>query len=171
MSVWVRALTAQGLGEPVQLAARGRGPRLAMSRGGNALAWWLDEETGPTGGWVYTLRARWFDKARRAWGETYALPREAEVMFDQSRAAIDENGHAIVAWAVAVNGEPGELRASRFVAGRGFGPTERLRAAGPPSAYVSPPALGSDARGDVVVAWSESDGQRVAIWTNRYLLP
>jgi hypothetical protein len=172
MSVRVRPFTAEGFAAPIVLAPRGRGARIAMSRGGRALAWWIDSEEAPTGGRVNRLRARWYDEARRAWSDTYALPPEAGVMFDQARAAVDERGHAMVAWAaVGRNGDPGEIRASRFAPGRGFGPIAGLRAPGPPSEYVSPPAMGADARGNTVVAWSESDGVRVAIWTNSYAVP
>jgi hypothetical protein len=165
-SVWARRVTAEGSWlEPESLGPGGTIPVLAANRAGDAAVLWRDRA-----GDAYRLAGRWFSKRTRTWGPPRTLPGVASAYPDLS-AAVDEAGHATVAWRGYASGTAHtcDIWAARFSADEGWTAPLCLPATGPADS-TSGPAVGTDAAGQALVAWSESDGTRVKIWARRYVL-
>jgi hypothetical protein len=168
--VWVRPFKAAGWSEPQQIADSSSSPRILMDRQGNAFLSWMRQERLPGGLRTFTLQVRWFTKRDQRWSSTYALPADVQVFSSLAAAALDDNGHAVLAYGLPIRDSAMyEVWANRFTAGHGFGPLERIQAPESPGA-IAAPSVGSDARGNAVVVWAETDGLRIRIWSNRYLV-
>jgi hypothetical protein len=166
-SVWARRVTSAGSWlEPENLGPGGTIPVLAANRRGDAVVVWRERV-----GDGYRLAGRWFSKRTRSWGPPRVLQPDVATGYVDVVAAMDEAGHAVVAWRVirSQSASSCDIWAGRFSADEGWSVPVCLPVAGPADS-TSGPAVGADASGQALVAWSESDGTRVKIWARRYVL-
>ncbi|HSB62117.1 MAG TPA: hypothetical protein VLI67_10380 [Vicinamibacteria bacterium] len=133
-------------------------PDAAMDASGNAVAVW--HQDAPEG------RSRvWAARQPRGgpWEAPVALdPGEAEFA-RFPRVAVDPAGNAVAVWS-RIEGSPA-VWASRFLAGRGWSPPERLTAAGEPGWF---PDLALDPGGDGIVVWQSDRPTGVTIRAARW---
>jgi len=88
------------------------------------------------------------------------------------RIAFDGNGNAIAVWAQS-DGMRYNIMANRYAAGSGWGTTQPIETNDGEANHLliesTPPQVAFDASGNAIVVWSQSDGTRWNIWSNRYI--
>jgi uncharacterized membrane-anchored protein len=81
--------------------------------------------------------------------------------------AIDSNGNAIAVWD-QINGGWFSILANRYISGTGWGTATLIETDNVNNAFN--PRLAMDSNGNAIAVWSQSDGTRYNIWSNRYVV-
>jgi hypothetical protein len=170
-NVWLRPFTAStsswGTATLVSGGTVNAGsPQLAIDPGGNAMVAWPE---GTFAAGVH-VRARRLD-ASLGWGGVVPLD-SAPNYANEPRVTIDASGIATVVWLEDdAAGTGSDVWANRFVpgtgAGTGWGTATLLETI---DGSTSRPAIASDAAGNVLVTWSQSDATTFtsALYFNRF---
>ena len=136
--------------QPEQLSRNGAsGVKTAIDARGDALAVW-GERYGPgRGGNAYSWRA-----PSGKWSARRFVNVDADGDWSYARAVMTPLGHATVVW----GGADGALLTADARAGQAFGPPVAVTGPMP----LTFPALAADDAGNLLLAWSESNGDRRA---------
>jgi hypothetical protein len=157
-----------GWGTPATVAAARSGepfPQVAMDAAGNALVVWRDGNL--------ERRAIW--AARFAVGVGWGPPvllgaRVGGISGGHPRVAMDVEGNAIAAWR-SFEADRLNVYAAEFNLRRGW-QVAQVVGSGPSAGTnldnLGPVALAVAPGGHAIVAWSQQDGGRHAIWANRF---
>ena len=150
-------------------------PDLAMNADGDAMAIWLQ-----TGSALWASRYG----AGAGWGTPEPVERDSVGSAASPRVAMDAAGNVTVVWVKDVLSEyisldfPKDIRANRHVPGMGWGGMQVISRHAP--VLVRNPVLATDALGNALAVWEQSDGwSSVAlgtpvvnnIWASRWQAP
>lgn len=135
---------------------------LAVDPNGNALVVWTQANATSN----YDLWGRIFYASGATWG-TAGLLESGSYDASFPQAAFDVNGNGMVVWMQRVASNRSDIWAKRYAAGSGW-EVEGLIETGDPGNAVYP-NVAFDGSGNAVVAWHQSDGTRLNVWSNRYV--
>lgn len=135
-------------------------PRVAINALGQAAAVWVQMDSARGN---YTL---WSTHVMPGADWTPPVPLEAGNRGPAyaPNVVIDETGNAFAAWQRS-NGRNVDVRASRFVAGVGWGPARLL---GRADGSLGAAQLAVDSDGTALVVWPRFQAGRSALWASRY---
>ena len=132
-------------------------PQLAFDANGNALAVW------------YKNLKIWSNRyiVGTGWGtaEPIETDNSAGTSSPRPQIAFDANGNALAVW----NKDEGvrdNIWANRYTVGTGWGTAALIETDN--LGEASSPRIAIDANGNALAVWSQSDGTRSNIWSNRY---
>jgi hypothetical protein len=134
-----------------------------MDATGRAIAVWLTLEPGTPND---NLMASRFDPAS-GWGAPVALESSPRDVVSVELAMDPASGRAVVAWIQGSDTSASAAWARHFDPTSGWTAPQAIQSAATPSAQAARIAVGIDAQGNAVAAWSQLDGQRYSIWGNR----
>jgi hypothetical protein len=148
------ALAAPTWLAPVELsppAEEGYGPEVASAPGGEAIAVWTVAEGGGS-----AIRAA-IRPPGGPWGAPVTISAPGGEGFGPT-ASIDAAGDATVIWEAEAGGKSSDtnVEAASLVPGGAWGPPGKIGSVG--EAVEAPPALATDAAGNVIVVWAREDG-------------
>ncbi|WP_196812960.1 Ig-like domain-containing protein [Cupriavidus sp. WS] len=134
-------------------------PQIAMDTNGNALAVWQQSDGLHTNVVAnrYTVGA--------GWGTPQLIETDNTGNAGYPQIAIDANGNALAAWHQH-DGTRYNAWANRYTAGTGWGTAQLIETDNAGSALY--PRLVTDAAGNALAVWYQSDGVRTNVWSNRY---
>ena len=135
-------------------------PRVVVDGSGNATVVWIQYVGGELNLWSKRY------VAGEGWGAAEVI--EAQTWDAWSpQVAVDPSGNVTAVW---FQGDSllGSIWSNRYVVGTGWGDAEMIEF-GAGDADV--PDVAVDQSGDAVAVWSQYDGSRYRVWSNRYLAP
>jgi len=137
------------------------GPHVAVDRSGNAVAVWYQSDGVRNSIWSnrYVVGT--------GWGAAQLIETDNSDAFNP-RVAVDNSGNAVSVWC-QYDGTRYNILSNRFVVGTGWGTAKLIESDNSGDAYWPEVAAGSS--GNAVVVWSQSDGARISIWSNRFVVP
>ena len=100
----------------------------------------------------------------KAWGTATIIETDNAGSASSPQIAIDANGNALAVW-MQSDGTRDNIWSNRYSAGTGWG-TAALIETDNAGAYN--PQIAIDANGNALAVWTQSDGTRDNIWSNRY---
>lgn len=164
-SIWAnRYVAGTGWSGAVRLEAASelgtRTPRVAVNASGNAVVAWQDRPD------QVDIRACLYSSAT-GWGTPVALETDNTGDAVGASVAIDGAGNALVVWQQRINPGYNSAWANKYVVGTGWGGAEVIETGDAGHAYA--PSLAMDAAGNAIAVWSQSDGTRNNVWSNRYV--
>ncbi len=133
-------------------------PQVALDLSGNAVAVWTQSD-----GMRGNIWANRFTPSA-GWGVAERIEVDAGSALDQ-QVALDPNGNAVAVWS-QFDGMRDNIWANRFTPTAGWSLAERIEAENAGDARK--PKVALDPNGNAVAVWTQSDGTRFNIWTNRY---
>ncbi len=135
------------------------GPQIAIDADGNALAVWYQSDGTRFNIWSnrYT--------AGTGWGTAVLVETDNAGRAYDPQIAIDANGNALAVWYQS-DGTLTNIWANRYTAGTGWGTAVLVETDNAGRAYG--PQIAIDADGNALAVWSQSDGTRDNVWSNRY---
>ena len=161
-SIWSNRYTAgAGWGTPVMIQANSefaQSVQIAMDANGNALAAWVQINTG------YRIWANRYTNGA-GWGTAALI--ETNTTADRAEApdiAFDASGNAMAVWAQS-NATVASIWANRYIAGTGWD-TATLIEAGAGDAFGAQVVL--DGSGNALAVWTQTNGTVYSVWANRY---
>ena len=168
-NVWITTFTAStaswGTATQVSTGAVGASfPVLAIDAAGNAMVAWPEGSSFAT----FHLMARRLEAA--GWGAVQQVDSAAGGASRPS-LAVDASGNVTVVWVQQnATGTGADVWANRFVAGTGWGTATMIEAN---DRDASNPAVGSDAAGNVMAVWVQSDDTNPvtntsSVYSNRF---
>jgi Bacterial Ig-like domain len=162
-TVWGAHYTVAGGWSPSVAVGNGAGAarssRLAMDADGNVLAVWAQSDGTRNNIW-----SNRYD-AVTGWGTSALIETDDAGTASFPRVKFDSHGNATAVWYQS-NGTVSTIRSNRYVAGTGWGSAIPIEGVHAGDAALA--RLAVDPSGDAIVAWEQSDGTRVSIWSNRY---
>jgi len=134
-------------------------PSVAVDRSGNAIAAWCKIDGTANSIWANRYLLGF------GWGTSTIIERSYVYDCQEPSVAVDDEGNAVTAW-VQFDGIRLTTWANRYVVGTGWlAPT----LIGPDDlGNAHSPRVIADSPGNATVVWTQSDGLRTSIWTNRY---
>jgi hypothetical protein len=136
-------------------------PRVGMDRDGNAIAVW--EQTDGT---RYSIWANRF-LLGTGWGTASTIESDSAGHAYSPQVAVDSAGNAMASW-YQNDGTRFNARANRYVPGTGWGTAATIETENLGTAY--PPSVAFDGPGNATAVWTQNDGTRNNLWSNRYVL-
>jgi hypothetical protein len=130
-------------------------PQVAIDANGNAIVVFL--QAGAIKAIRYT--------AASGWGTPESIDRKVGVAFNPE-VAVDPSGSALAVWHQSGLGGTNNIWANRFTPSEGWGTAELLETNDVGNAGF--PQVALDPSGNAIALWSQWDGQRSGIWSNRY---
>ncbi|RJF96460.1 hypothetical protein D3870_21820 [Noviherbaspirillum cavernae] len=134
-------------------------PRIAFDAAGNALVVWTQSDGTRFNVWAnrYTVGT--------GWGAAQLIETDnaGDALFP--RIAIDGSGNALAVWQQS-DGAQIDIRANRYTVGAGWGTAQLIETGNAGDARL--PQIAFDASGNALAVWTQSDGTRYSIWSNRY---
>ena len=130
-------------------------PDVAVDSEGNAMAVWMQDD-----GIRYNIWARRYTPGL-GWGTAELVEDDDSGHASNPKVTVDRDGIVTAVWRKDLVG----IRASRYMAGRGWGTPVRVDAI---AGDANNPSLGVDPSGAVTVVWHQTDGYRFSIWSNRF---
>jgi hypothetical protein len=165
--VWSNRYTAgSGWGTPELIqssnADEGTAPQIAMDASGNALAVWSQSGGSVAGIWSNRY------VAGSGWGTAVKIETETGVAHPP-QIAVDRNGNALAVWAQSrgTSGTIFDIWSNGYIAGSGWGTATLIETGNPGHAFW--PQVAFDTSGNALAVWSENDGTRYNIGSNRYI--
>ena len=133
-------------------------PQIAMDGSGNALAVWHQYDG--------TRHNIWSNRyaAGTGWGTAELIENDNSGHALNPRVEMDPSGNAVAVWQ-HYDGTRYNLYTNRYTAGSGWGTAEIIE---DEQGTVSGAQVALDGSGNAVAVWSQSDGLRNNIWSNRY---
>jgi len=162
-SLWSSTYTsAGGWGQPTPLppvsGSAVLGDLVCNARG-DALAVWVDSNYG-----TRNVGAAWWAPAS-GWSSSFLVGTPAAAGAAWPRAALDEEGDAMVVWWQEGGGTHSFLSTLTF--GSNSAPSFQLDSGGD----AVGPIVAMDSRGDALVVWEQDTASGSSMWGNRYLVP
>lgn len=162
-NIWAAHYTVAGGWGPATLVSNGAGnsrvARLAMDAEGNGASVWTQFD-----GTQYNVWSNRYDAAT-GWGTAALIEVLDAGTAATPRVKFDSHGNAIAVWSQS-DGTQSNIWSSRYISGTGWGIPVLIEPVDAGDASL--PRLAVDPSGDAVVAWQQSDGTRVSIWSNHY---
>ncbi|MEO8523779.1 MAG: hypothetical protein ABI460_03570 [Caldimonas sp.] len=137
---------------------------LALDNSGNALVVW-GHELSPSMGRVDIWSNRY--AVGSGWGTAQVIETNdsSSTGNRQPQIAADAAGNALAVWAQS-DGTQVSIWANRYVAGSGWATAELIETGNAGAAAL--PNIAIDVGGNALAVWSQSDGTRYNVWSNRY---
>jgi hypothetical protein len=165
--IWAKRYVAGsgwGSAEPIEDddAGGAYGAHVAVDANGNAIAVWSQHD-----GTRYNVWSNHY-RVGSGWGSAELI--ESDNAGDAGgdpppQIAMDANGDAIAVWSQH-DGTRWNIWANRYRAGSGWGSAELIES--DDAGDAGGPQVAMDADGNTIAVWTQSDGTRWNIWTNRY---
>ncbi len=135
---------------------------LAMDGSGNALVVWGQELSASL-----SRVDAWSNRytAGSGWGAAQVIETNDASNTQQPQIAVDAAGNGLAVWAQS-DGTRVSIWANRYVAGSGWGAAQLIETDNAGSAAL--PNVAVDGSGNALAVWSQSDGTRYNVWSNRY---
>ena len=133
-------------------------PRVAVDSNGNAIAVWRHYDTT-----TYNICSNKYEEGT-GWGTAQLIEITAEVVRDP-QVAMDTSGNAIAVW-YQWDGTKYNIWSNRYEAGTGWGTAQLIET---DIESASDPQVAIDSGGNAIAVWSQWDGTRRNIWSNRYV--
>lgn len=165
--VWVNrydALTGSWLGAQLLEtdSENARDPQISINVAGNAVAVWRQVTTL---GRASIFAAR-YDAATKTWGAATLLETDDTGEALAPQVAVDASGNATAVWTQS-DGTRYSVWSNRYDAATdSWGSPQLLETANTGHAYG--PQVTTDGSGNAIAVWSQFDGPRESIWSNRY---
>ncbi|PCJ88349.1 MAG: hypothetical protein COA54_03545 [Thiotrichaceae bacterium] len=136
-----------------------RFPQVAFDANGNALAVWKQDDG--------TRNNIWSNRYVEGIGWSAAALIETEVgTANTPQVTFDTNGNAFAVW-TQFDGSRDSIWSNRFIANSGWGTAELLET--DDAGTAADPQVAIDINGNALAVWSQSDGTRTNIYSNRYV--
>jgi Bacterial Ig-like domain len=135
-------------------------PQIAVDSNGNAMAVW-----GQTDGTRFNINANRY-VAGTGWGTPTLIETDNAGAAVTPRIAVDASGNIFAVWQEN-DGTRTNIWANRYAVGTGWGTAALIETNNAGGAYS--PQIAVDANGNALAVWSQSDGTRYNIWSNRYV--
>ena len=138
--------------------------QIAVNANGDALAMWLDADAfaNPP---RYFLIGKWFVAATISWDSSPPVV-SANVRISNPQITLDVKGNAVAVWEQR-DGTVASIFGSRYLAAsNNWSLPVRIEAG---SGNALEPQIATDANGNVLAVWSQSDGVRNNLWANRFI--
>ena len=163
-NIWSNRYEAgTGWGTAVLIEADDAGPasspQIAFDINGNALAVWRQND-----GIRWNIWSNRYESGT-GWGTAVLIETEDAGSAESPQIAIDANGNALAVWSQS-DGTRYNIWSNRYEAGTGWGTAVLIEADDVDQAFN--PQIAIDANGNALAVWSQSDGTRYNIWSNRY---
>jgi len=162
-SIWANRYTPTGGWETAELietdnAGSASNPQVAVDPNGNAVAVWSQSDA--------TNRNIWSNRytPTGGWGAAELIETLAGTSA-ASQVAVDPNGNAVAVWQ-HFDGADQNLWSNRYTPTGGWGAAELIETDS--AGGVSAAQVAVDPNGNAVAVWSQDDGTRFNIWSNRY---
>jgi hypothetical protein len=137
-------------------------PRMVFDSKGNGIAVW--QQQGST---RVHIQAKRYD-ATKGWEKPEILENVTQPTNGlQAQIAFDSQDNAIAVWEQS-NGGKANVLANRYIAGKGWGKSERISIDNGGSVIL--PKIVIDSQGNAFSIWHQSDGNVFNIWAARYTL-
>ncbi len=136
-------------------------PQIAIDVNGNALAVWHKSD-----GTRNNILANRYTASTGLWGAVVSLE-GGTGSAEMPQIVIDANGNALAVW--VQSDATRNVYSNRYTAGTGWGAAVLIETDNAGSAST-PPKIAFDASGNALAVWSQSDGTRNNIWSNRYTI-
>ncbi len=134
-------------------------PQIAMDANGNAVAVWSKSD-----GTRFNIVANRYSVGT-GWGTAALIETNNVGSAYGPQVALDTNGNALAVW-VQFDGENNKIVANRYTNGSGWGTPTLIETGNAANAIA--PQLAFDAGGNALAVWSQYNGTRYNIWSNRY---
>jgi hypothetical protein len=148
---------AKTWGTAERVSPSGNAPEVAVDPAGHAVAVW--SESGGLFSCRYTPTA--------GWGAVVPIP-NTTVGGENPRVGMDADGNTLAVWRNGYLEVTANIWCSRSIANGEWGSTQMLD---DNSGVASEPRISMGADGSAVVVWTQFDGERDDIWSNRYTRP
>jgi hypothetical protein len=134
-------------------------PRIAMDANGDALVIWLQDGGPRLDVWAnrYT--------AGSGWGTPQLIETDSAGNAFNHQLASDANGNGLAVWQ-QYDGTRYNIWSNLYTAGAGWGTAQLIETDNAGLAAV--PQVAFDASGNALAVWSQLEGIRMKIWSNRY---
>jgi hypothetical protein len=141
-------------------AGDAKNPQVAVDASGNAVAVWSQYDDIDWGFSIWSNRYT----AGTGWGTATLIDTDMRDAYDP-QVAVDASGNAVAVWSQD-DGSRNNIWSNRYSTSTGWGTatlieTDNVGGAGHPQVAIN-------ASGNAVAVWSQSDGTRNNIWSNRY---
>ena len=136
-------------------------PQIAFDTDGNAFAVWSQYD-----GSRYNIQANRYTTGM-GWGLAELIETNDASNAVNPQISIDSSGNAVAVWIQSDGSSPDSVYANRYSVGQGWGNAELIET--DDAGIVQSPQLGVDDSGNAVAVWTQFDGSRYNIWSNRYL--
>ncbi|WP_158590361.1 Ig-like domain-containing protein [Noviherbaspirillum cavernae] len=163
-SIWSNRYTAGSGWDTAQLietnnAGLATSPQIAVDANGNALAVWIQRDATRYDVWSnrYTTGS--------GWGTAQLIESDNAGSADFPQIAVDANGNAMAVWRQS-DGVRTNIWSNRYTAGTGWGTAQLIETDDTGDTLL--PKIAIDANGNALAIWSQFDGTRNNIWSNRY---
>ncbi len=141
-------------------AGSGDAPQVAMDPSGNAVAVWRHHD-----GTRYNIQANRFIPGQ-GWGTAEIIETDDAGHAYSPQVAMDPSGNAVAVW-YQRDGTRNNIWSNRFVPGQGWGNAELIETDDAGSA--TSPQIAMDPSGNAVAVWSQNDGTRYNVLSNRFV--
>jgi hypothetical protein len=134
-------------------------PQVAVDEDGNAVAVWFQSDGTEFSIWSnrYVVGVGWDDAQ---------LIETEDGEAHSPQVVMDGDGNAVAVWC-QYDGIQHNIWSNRYVFGVGWDDPELIET-GDGVAYS--PQVATDGSGDAIAVWQQSDGTRMSIWSNRYVV-
>jgi hypothetical protein len=148
-------------------AGGGEYPRIAADAAGNAIAVWQHIRSKDP---QYRFSV-WANRyvVGSGWGSSEVIESDNERDANYPRVAVDPAGNAVAVWRQIENFYPDEVYniwGNRYTVGSGWGTAEPVDIGD--GGVASEPRVAMDSAGNAVTVWSQNDGTRDNVYSNRY---
>lgn len=152
--------TGWGLAIPIDTDTIGYAsdPQIAMDANGNAIAVWSKSD-----GTHFNIVANRYTGT--GWGTATLIEADNVGSAFIPQIAMDSNGNALAVWA-QYDGQNNNIVSNRYATGTGWGTPTLIETSN--AGYAVAPQIAFDAGGNALAVWSQSDGTRYNILSNRY---
>ena len=135
-------------------------PQVAVNPSGNAVAVWKQSDGTRWNIWSnrYT--------SGTGWGTATLIETDNSGDAFDPQVVIDSSGNAVAVWKQS-DGTRWNIWSNRYTAGVGWGTATLIETDN--SGDATGPQVAVDSSGNAVVVWSQTDGTRWNIWSNRYI--
>jgi hypothetical protein len=159
VNVWSnRYVAGAGWGTAVPIwTGTARNPQIAVDAQGNALATWEQAD----GAHIWSSRYA----AGGGWDTPASIDIGSVVNAIGPQIACDMNGNALVVWQ-QMDGTRYNIWSNRYTVGGGWGTPAAIETDNAGDATL--PQIASDANGNALAVWQQSDGVHTNIWSNRF---
>lgn len=134
-------------------------PNIAIDGSGNAIAVWHQHDGVRNNIWsnYYTVGV--------GWGVTQMIESDNSGSAGYPKIVIDSSGNAIAVWSQD-DGVRSNIWSNRYSPDGGWGTAQKIESVD--SGSTSSPQIAIDSSGNAITVWSQHDGTRYDIWSNRY---
>jgi hypothetical protein len=147
-------------------------PQVAVDANGNAVVVWMHSDGARCSIWSN----RWTPGG--GWGTAERIEAEDAEDARRPQLAVDASGNAIAVWyqSNGIRGSAGRATvwSNRWTLGGGWGTAERINTEDAHYTHIwfsslpLSPQVAFDANGSALAVWSQSNGTRNAVWSNRF---